>query len=176
MKGRSILFTTVIFCASLLLLNCSKSDDQRDFESEAFTTPDGITHTNTSGKVVGNVDNDDWNISPMYRGLLQVKSNITDYPHPNPLGYNEDLTLQVKSNVSDAVEGMKIYKFRFPKNANSFLIKELNDTDLGSAITTITIDGALIAENSSADARTTYRILIYDNKENLISYGDIRIE
>ncbi|WP_138429139.1 hypothetical protein [Fodinibius saliphilus] len=172
----STISISTILCALLILINCSKSDDQRKFEDKALATPDGITHTNTSGKVVGSVDDRDWNISPMYGGLLQIKSNITDYPHPNPLGYNQNLTLQIKSNASDVIDGIKIYKFRFPGNSNYPLIKELSNNDLSSAVTTVSIDGALIAENSSSDARTTYRLMIYDNNENLISYGDIQID
>ncbi len=174
---RKLLITLFLLAGlSLFVISgCSKSDDQRKFENEALTTPDGITQTNANGNVVDdNIDENDWRVGPMYRGLIQLKSEISDYPHPNPLGYNQNLTIQLKFNSTDVVNGIEIRKFRFPSDSN--YPRLLQENELSSSVENITLQGKVIAENESSDARTTYRIMIYDGNQNLISYGDIRIE
>ncbi|MEL7835038.1 hypothetical protein [Fodinibius sp. Rm-B-1B1-1] len=177
MNIRSVLtYSFLIFAGFLLLTGCSKSDDQREFENGAFATPSGITETNSSGDMIGNVDQSDWKISPMYSGLIEIDSELTSPPHPNPLPYNSTLTIQIYFRSQDPVDELIVRKFRLPSDDRYPQIGYRDQSDLNSSMNTIPIDGNQIAENSSDDARTLYRILIYDGKQNLISYGDIEIQ
>lgn len=176
MNIRSILrYAFFVFTGFLMLSSCSKSDDQRAFENEAFSTPTGITETNSSGDTIGNVDEADWQVAPMYSGLIQLKSEFSDYPYPNPLGYNQTLTIQLKFNSTDVLNGIEILKFRFPSDSKPQL-KYIQGDQISSSVENIPIEGKIIADGPGESARTLYRILIYDGKQNLISYGDIEIQ
>lgn len=161
--------------SSLLLVGCSKSDDQRNFENQALTTPDEITETNGSGEIVGATDPDDWQVSPMYNQLISISSELSDPPHPNPLPYNETLNLQVEFNVSDPVNTIAIRKFRLPSDAQYPLLRLLDQSELID-FNSIPLEGSNIAEGAGTGGKGLYRILIYDGNQNLISYGDVRIE
>jgi len=112
----------------------------------------------------------------MYRGLIQLESQISDYPHPNPMGFNQNLTIQLKFNSTDVVNGIEIRKFRLPSDSNYPQLRLLQQDELSSSIENITIEGNIIAEGQGESARDIYRIMIYDGNQNLISYGDVQIE
>ncbi|TYP94844.1 hypothetical protein LX73_0133 [Fodinibius salinus] len=157
----------------LLLMGCSKSNDQRDFENRALTTPDKITKTDSNGEIVGQTDPDDWRVGPMYNRLISISSELSDPPHPNPLPYNSTLNLQIEFNVSDPVNVIVIRKFRLPTDTQFPLLRQLDQSELID-FNSIALEGSNIAENTTKEG--LYRILIYDGKQNLISYGDVRIE
>lgn len=158
----------------LLFSGCSKSDDQREFENQALAVPNGITPTDAGGEPTGSVDPDDWQVGPMYEGRISIGFSDSEAPHPNPLGYNQNLTLNIKFNVSDPVDALEIRKFRLPSDSYYTQLRFYQQDQL-STFNTITIEGQNIAEGPGAEARTTYRLLIYDGNQNLISYGDIEI-
>lgn len=168
----NIFFFTAL--SLLLAVGCSKSDDQRKFENHALTSPDGITETNASGDITGSADRDDWRIGPMYRGLISIGFSDSQPPYPNPLGYNQNLTLQIKFNVSDPVDAIEIRKFRTLATQPT-QVRFLDQNSLGT-FNTVTIPGKDIAYGEGSGASDTYRLLIYDGNYNLISYGDIRIQ
>lgn len=166
-------YLCVVLLAGFLFVGCSKSDDQRKFENEALTAPQNITETNDQGEIV-NEDPDDWRVGPMYRGLINIGSADSEAPHPNPLGYNQNITIWINFNVSDPVDAIEIRKFRLPSDRNYPQLRYLqNDQLVRNNI--ITIEGQLIAEGSGDSGRGDYRIMIYDGNQNLISYGDVRI-
>lgn len=166
------LFSVLI--AGCLLASCSKSDDQRQFENEALRIPQNITETDDQGNIV-NEDPDDWRVGPMYRGLIDIGSTDFEAPYPNPLGYNQNITIWINFNVSEPVNAIEIRKFRSPSDPSYPQLRLLqNDQLIRNNI--ITIEGQLIAESASDEARGLYRIMIYDGNQNLISYGDVRIE
>lgn len=167
----------MLLCTGFLVVGgCSKSDDQRDFENKALTVPSGITETNSNGEIVGNIDQSDWQISPMYSQLIEINSELATLPHPNPLPYNGTLTIELFFRGQDPVSAIVVRKFRMPSDNTYLQIAYRDQSDLTSSHNTISIEGSQIAENSGDNARTLYRILIYDGKQNLISYGDIKIQ
>lgn len=168
----------LLIWASILLLisaGCSKSDEQREFENGALATPSGITESNAGGDITGNKDADDWRIAPMYRGLIQVGFSDSPAPHPNPLDYNENLTLQIKFNASEPVNAIEIRKFRLPSDAQYAQLRFFQQDEL-STFNTFTIEGKTIAETAGSEGSDIYRLLIYDSNQNMISYGDVRIQ
>lgn len=172
----------ITFPLSLILLNlllfagCSKSDDQREFENQALVMPQEITETDSQGNITGQTDPDDWRIGPMYRGLIALNSELAEPPYPNPVLYNQNLTIKIHFRVDEPVDAIEILKFRSPSDSQYPQLRYLKQQDLNSSVETITIRGENIAEGPSEDARTIYRLLIYDGKQNLISYGDVRVQ
>lgn len=170
-------FPYIFFIGCFVLLlsaGCSKSDDQREFENRALTEPSEITETGSTGELTGNRDRDDWQIGPMYRGLISIGFSNPAAPYPNPLNYNQNLTLQIKFNVSDPVNAVEIRKFRTLATQPT-QIRFLQQDELGT-FNTITIQGKNIAYGEGSGANDIYRLLIYDGNYNLISYGDVRIQ
>jgi hypothetical protein len=154
---------------------CSKSNDQRDFEDEALTQPQGITETNANGDVQ-NTDPDDWRIAPMYRGLVSIGTPDNQPPYPNPLSYNQDLTINIYIRSIETLNEIVVRSFEFPSQANAPAIA-IREELSSPTLETITLSGQTISGSSGGQqAAGTYRILIYDGKQNLITYGDIRIE
>lgn len=166
-------YLCLLFFIGCLLVGCSKSDEQRQFENEALRTPQGITETDDQGDII-NEDPDDWRIGPMYRGLIDIGSSNSEAPYPNPLGYNQNITIWISFNVSDPVEAIEIRKFRSPDDPNYPQLRYLQNDQL-TRDNIITIEGQLIAEGAGEAGRGDYRIMIYDSNQNLISYGDVRI-
>lgn len=62
---------------SILLTACGQDDDQRDFENEAFSLPEGFTETDGSGQIVDeNEDPDDWRTAPFFQGLVLDRKSV----------------------------------------------------------------------------------------------------
>lgn len=176
MHNSSALYLLVLLCVGSLLLNsCSKSDDQREFENQGLTEPEGITETDNSGSIKNN-DPDDWRISPMYQGLITIGSTGEDlHPHPNPLPFNLQLTIDLYIRTIETLNRIEIYSFEFPEEANSPAIAVREDIS-SPTLETFTLSGQLISGSTGgSQASGLYRILIYDGKQNLITYGDIKI-
>lgn len=158
-----------------LFAGCSKSDDQRDFENEALTSPEGITRTDANGNVQ-QTDPDDWRISPMYSGLVSVGTPDDQPPYPNPLSFNQNLTINIYIRSIETLNRLEVYSFRFPDQANSPAIAIRDDLS-SPTLETITLSGQIITGASGgSQAAGLYRILIYDGNQNLITYGDVEVQ
>lgn len=169
------------FAAGFILLvvsigvfaSCSKSNDQRDFENQALSAPSGITETNANGEVI-TTDNNDWQVGPMYRGLISIGSPDAQPPYPNPLPYNQNLTISIYIRSVDTLNRLEIYSFKNPNQLTGpiYTSEGLNPPGYEE----ISLSGSNIsgsAGGSTADG--LYRILIYDGQQNLITYGDVQI-
>jgi len=157
-----------------MLASCSKSNDQRDFENEALRTPSGITETNANGEVVGEPDNDDWRISPMYRGLISINSSGARLPYPNPLPYNQKITIGLYLGSLETLNRLEVYSFKDPNQLSGriYNIEGLNPPGYEE----ITLSGSNISGSAGgSQADGLYRVLIYDGQQNLITYGDVQI-
>ena len=166
----------IIFCSILVFLSCSKSDDQRKFENEAFSQPDGYTATQ-DGINITNSDPDDWRIGPMFRGRINLGSGLgsPEPPHPNPLGFNQNLTLNIYINSSDVINRLEVWKFENPSDLTGPFATRIDFSAPG--LVTFTLNGQDISGSTGgSQASGLYRLLIYDGNQNLITYGDIRIE
>jgi hypothetical protein len=175
MRTHFILYLFFLFCTGCLLVaGCSKSDDQRDFENHALSEPDKITETENSGDIV-KTDPDDWRISPMYQGLISIGTPDNQPPYPNPLSFNQELTINIYIRSIETLNRLEVYSFELPSQANSPAIAIREDISSPS-LETITLSGQLISGSSGgSQAAGLYRILIYDGEQNLITYGDIEI-
>lgn len=176
MKLISSFWLQISLCL-LLMTGCSKSDDQRKFEERALTSPDGITETNGNGDIIdGKIDNDDWQVGPMYAQRIQINAELTHPPFPNPLSYNQTLNLEIFFNVSDPVDAISVQKFSIVGERNYPEIAFRNGDELINSFNTIPIQGKEIAKGAGSGGKGLYRILIYDRRGNLISYGDVQIK
>lgn len=164
----------LLFVGCLLMASCSKSDDQRDFESRALSEPNRITETDNNGNIV-NSDPDDWQIGPMYQGLISIGTPDNQPPYPNPLSFNQELTINIYIRSIETLSRIEIYSFEFPSEANSPAIA-IRENISSPSLETISLSGQLISGTSGgSQAAGLYRILIYDGEQNLITYGDVQI-
>ena len=174
---RQHLILTAILILGGLLASCSKSDDQRQFEEQARSQPQGITETNAQGQVVS-TDPDDWRISPMYRGLVFIGNGISDSqpPYPNPMQYNKSLDLNIYVSNTETLDYIEIYTYEIPSQLNGPIYTE-SDISSPQLVSPTNLSGEFISSSSGgSQASGLYRLLIYDGQQNLITYGDIRIE
>lgn len=174
MAGKFFPRLLLLFFFGCLLAGCSKSDDQRDFENQALTSPQNFTQVTTSGDVL-DTDPDDWRISPMYSGLVSVGTPDDQPPFPNPLSFNQNLSINIYIRSIETLNRMEVFVFEIPSEING-PIASLQDLS-SPTLETINLNGASISGSSGgSQAAGLYRIMIYDGNQNLITYGDIRIE
>lgn len=158
----------------LLLISCSKSSDQRDFENRALSEPTKITQTDNNGNVIKK-DPDDWQIGPMYQGRISIGTPDNQPPYPNPLSFNQELKIFIYIRDIETLSRLEVYAFEFPSEANSPAIKVRTDISSPS-LETFNLTGQDISGSSGgSEAEGLYRILIYDGRQNLITYGDVEI-
>lgn len=174
LRSSALFFLSAFIC---MVAACSKSDDQKKFEEEALRLPENITETDASGKIIGDKeDPDDWRISPRYSGLITIGEPLTQLPYPNPLPFNQKLTLQIDLRSIQNLSRIEIYVLEV--SASNPLIL-LDQQIIASTPTLIefNLGGDLISgSKGGSNAENLYRILIFDDgKRNLISYGDVQI-
>ena len=156
-------------CFLLLITACSQSDDQREFEQQAFSTPEGFTETKSNGEIVeGRADPDDWRVSPFYRGLIDVFP-----PYPNPVLTNERVTFEVSVAGIDAVDGFRVYAFY--RGSSLFPLFPEFQRPLPPGLLSISLNPLDIAEIRE-NPQGLYRIIVLDAEGNVITYGDIRVD
>lgn len=154
----------------LLLFGCSKSDDQIEFEDQAYAAPDGITETTSDANQEPiSVDPDDWRISPMYQGLVRFET----LPHPNPVQRNTTIQFDMYVNVIEGIPGLLIHIYDPLDRRLGLRIynEEQNTLPVGPKL--IILDTSIFPQNSSTNL---YRIIIFDGRDNVVSYGDIEIQ
>lgn len=165
---RSVYILIWFFLSGLVFSGCTQSDDQRRFEDEAFTPPDGIAEMTPDGEIISE-DPDDWRISPMYEALVDV-----DPVYPNPVPFNSYVYLNIIINSQDAVDRIDIWTFKFPDQTRSTgVILDQSMLIFGSNL--VSIPSNSIAGGTGSGSGI-YRILVLDGRENVITYGDVRVE
>ena len=154
----------------IICIACSQSDAQREFENQAFMSPQNITETTPNGNLVedGSVDPDDWRIGPDYRGLMEIEP-----AYPNPVNINSNLLIEVDFLFSSPVSELIIYVFQDPTEETRF-ITSFEQSSLGN-IDVLNIPAPQIALPSGVGTSPIYRIIITDENENIITYGDVEI-
>ncbi len=163
------LIPSVFIVCFLILSACSSSDEQREFESEAFRDPSGITQTNAQGEVIAD-DPDDWRVSPFYQGLIEIQS-----PFQNPAQLGTPVNFEVRVTGVQGVNGLDV-RVRYP-NGNLGNIYTSTQNPLDPGITTFQIDPIAFSQDGSDNlARGLHRLFFFDFDQRLISYGDIEVE
>jgi hypothetical protein len=166
------IFSKTVFLSLLPLLllvsACGQSDDQRDFEASAFSEADGFTQTDSGGEVISS-DPDDWRIAPFFQGVVEV-----DPPFPNPVQSTDQFTLNIWITGVEAVNGIRIYAFYGGNNIR--LVYEDNQRPMPTGLANLPpISAAEIVELPESP-QGLYRIIVLDGDENVITYGDIRVD
>lgn len=156
---------------AFFVFGCAKNDSQKAYEDEAMKPAQGYTETDINGKVNQNhKDPDDWRIGPMFQGYVEV--NIPPYPNPSN---NQQIKMELNITGFSEVDGLYVYN-RTPDNHYIQVIPSRNST-LDTGILPITFQPIQMSNTGSVnDIRGLNRILIYDGRQNLITYGDILIQ
>ncbi|WP_340102682.1 hypothetical protein [Rhodohalobacter sp. 8-1] len=157
---------------SLVCFSCGKDDDQREFEQEAFQLPEGITETEGNGEIITE-DPNDWRTSPFFQGLVFVNP-----PFSNPVSIADQLSIEIEVSGIDAVSGLTVaVLINDAANAQFRTLYTHSQNPLPPGLTTVPINPIELGRfNSPESARGIHRLIIYDNRENIISYGDVRVE
>ena len=165
-----------LFLPILLLLittiSCSNNNAQRQFERDASGPTKNYTHTDSHGKIINNQkDPDDWRIGPMFQGYVEMMYP----PYPNPVATNQQLTLEFTITGLESVYGIDIYVRTY--NPQPRLIYQNSSSPLSPGLTTIKLNTSLLSPTGNPDdAKGLQRIFVYDNNDNLITYGDIMVQ
>ena len=159
----------VVLLACLLplaLVGCDAVGGQAEFEDAAFSTPLGITRTNTDGSIVEN-DPDDWRISPLYSFSVFGLSPLT----PNPVSLSEQFaSLQIRIDGSNAVPG-GLQLVANPGTPQRRTVAT-DPNAISSGIYILTFSPSVIPGIQPGDL---VRLILYDGQGNIVSYGDMLI-
>lgn len=147
----------LIITVSYLLSGCNQNSDQREFERAAFSEPSGIN------------DPDDWRIAPFF----QVDLDLVQLPHPNPVQSNDTITINIIVYTLDRISGIYLYVWD-PLSAKMYYVD--HQTQITTGTTTFRLKALEIAQPHTTNPAGLYRLIIQDETENLITYGDIEIE
>jgi len=160
---------TVLLLFLIFIFGCSQNDAQREFEEQAFTFDDMITQTNGSGQIIDqNEDPDDWRTAPFFSGLVFV-----DPIFPNPVLTNDRLTLNILITGNDAVSGLRV--FSYPGFSRPRIVYDDVRRPLPPGTISISLNPLDLTPNPESP-QGVYRLVLLDANENVISYGDVRIE
>ena len=177
LAGGKRLLAVAVLVAGLMAAGCSRSQDQVAFEREAFRQPSGFTETRADGEIVSR-DERDWQIGPMFQGYVEVFTPA----FPNPTR-GERVRLELDISGLGVVEGLVAIGFydMFDARTRRVLNDEYAWNRLDPGLYVIDINPAEFDRtNSYSSARQTnnglHRLFIYDNRNNLITYGDIKLE
>ena len=163
------LFIFLFLLIPLLAGSCSRNDDQNEFEREAFRPAAGITETNSAGEVIGSPDPDDWRVSPMYQGLVEV--HLTAFPNPTQ-GDMINIELYISQ---DALYEIEAYTYLNDDMQTGGYRQLHYDNHVDPGFYSLSIAPERFG-HSYENARGTHRVFIADRNQNLITYGDIRVE
>lgn len=173
MLARKI-FNFMLICFGIAALaSCSESEDQRDFREQALSGPSGIMAMTVNGTPVedGENDADDWRTAPAFTGLTGVE--VTPV-FPNPVSFNSSFELQVNIKGSGFVNGLQIFAFQDPNDPT--LLRTESQTQ-NARLCTFRISPQEFASSAgTGNLGNLYRIVIYDGRGDIISYGDVQIE
>ncbi|MEX0722653.1 MAG: hypothetical protein WD357_10750 [Gracilimonas sp.] len=160
----------VIAFALLLTVSCTRNDAQREFEQEAYRSPDGYTETaQNNGEVLSN-DPDDWRTSPLFQGLIIVKP-----PYPNPVTTNQPVWFEIGVTGVNSINGLQV--FTRLDNGEFISLFENFETLQPGDFPPFQINPIEFGMNGTPEgARGLNRIYIFNANSQLISYGDILVE
>lgn len=162
----------LLFMFSIVVSSCGQDDDQLAFEEQAFSLPQNITETDPSGKIV-NEDPDDWRTAPFFQGLVFVNPAF-----PNPVQVSDRLDINVEITGIEAVSGLRVVVLLGSGPTIEFKpLYTSSERPLPPGLTVASINPVELGRfNTVESARGIHRVVLLDNRENVISYGDIRVE
>jgi hypothetical protein len=161
----------LIFVVIALVAGCTSNDAQDEFEREAYRDAQGITETDFNGDVIGEPDPDDWRISPLYIGLAEVVSPA--FPNPVQHGTTSRIEVELKGIPYTTRLELGFFDNRFAQRRWQEIDIYEDATEYN--IASLSINTILFGSNAS-EARGTYRLILLDDNQRVITYGDITIE
>jgi len=158
----------ILFLLMLLSLGCTRNEAQRDFEQDAYSQPFGYTERSFQGEIQ-KVDEDDWRISPLFQGLVNINP-----PFPNPATTSQSIQFEIDVVASQSVNGLEVIT-RFADGSPRVLYQEFES--LPTSLSTFQINPLEFAQFDNPEgARGLHRIFIFDGRGQMITYGDILVE
>ena len=156
----------------LIVVGCGQDDEQQEFEREAFQLPEGITETEGNGTIISE-DPDDWRSAPFFQGLIFVKPAF-----PNPVSTSDQLNVEIEVSGIDAVSGLTVaVLIDDAANAGFRTIFTSSQSPFPTGLTPVPINPIELGRfNTPESARGLHRLIIFDNRQNIISYGDVLVE
>ena len=165
-------YTAILLLSLILLAGCGQSDDQREFEREAFAAPDNFTETTGDGTIENNVDPDDWRVSPFYQGYV-----ADVYPaYPNPVETTGQINIDVDVLGINAVPGLILVVYYYEQGGTDPIF-ESTQNPLPPGNNPINFSALELGRfDTNESRRGLHRVILLDSNENVISYGDIMVE
>lgn len=164
---RTIMWLLLAFVS---LNNCSNNQEQQNFEQEAFSSViQNFTQTAPDGDIIEE-DPDDWRISPFFSGLIRVNPAF-----PNPVLSSGRFTIQIQVSAIESMNGAQILTFDEQRNLKTIALD--TRAPLPAGFTEFRIDPIEFTSTGvRANAKGLHRIFIFDLNDNLLTYGDIKVE
>lgn len=160
----------------VLLAACGRSEDQIDFERQAFRTAENYTETGPNGEVIRR-DDDDWRIGPMFQGFIEVQVP----PFPNPTR-GEPVRIELLVTGVGSLSGLQAVAYYdiFDERSRRVLYRHnRSPLEFGTLVFSI-FPAEFDPGNNFSNARSRnnglHRLFLYDNRWNLITYGDIKLK
>jgi len=148
---------------------CTNSDEQINFEKDAFKTPESFTETNISGEIISE-DKDDWRVSPIYINVVEVFRPA--YPNPAVV---QNITVEFLVSGIESVSGLVCYVLRQDRSLNQ--VYRNSNNILPTGLISVQLDPSVFALSGTiSGAQGLHRLLFYDLNDRLITYGDVKIE
>ncbi|MEX0994236.1 MAG: hypothetical protein WD599_01830 [Balneolaceae bacterium] len=151
------------------LSGCGNQDDQREFEREAYQPPENFTETQ-NGSEVKNRDPDDWRIAPFFEGSVEVTP-----AWPNPVQSTDAVHLQLYFGI-ESVRVLRLFAYH---HGQQLSLNEILEEDLGmhsSALIDLQFNAAELIPFDNPESRAgLYRVILLDGNQNVITYGDIKV-
>ncbi len=124
----------------------------------------------------GETDSTDWQTAPKFSGLISFKPPIPNYyPYPNPVSCSGKITISVDVKVINAIDRLNIYAFQQPDEISGNPLKINYRLHTGS--NTITLIPKKFARCGGVSTYgNTYRIIMLDDRQRVVTYGDVRVE
>jgi len=173
MLARKI-FNFMLLCFGIAALaSCSESEDQRDFREQALSGPSGIMAMTVNGTPVedGENDMDDWRTAPAFQGSITIATPA----FPNPVSFNSTFEILVDVRTFQSVNGLQVFAFQQSGQMIGPLFQQSGTLNTG--FTTIRISPQEFASSAgTGNFGDLYRLIFYDSRGDVITYGDIQVQ
>lgn len=173
---RSRIATSILLCIiALECTNCNPNHHQEKFRQLALSPPSGIQAMTASGehKADSEADSSDWQTAPEFAGLFEVVTPA----YPNPVPYNTSFSILINVKGFNAVNQLIVYAIRQPGNLRTAPPVKIIPRTLQPGLHTIKIHPAKFAQSSGTGSLgNLYRILFVDGRNQIVTYGDIRVK
>ncbi len=118
----------------------------------------------------GEKDRNDWRVSPHFAGLITIQTPA----YPNPVQFDQNFRIDIDLGFSiDTVERLSFYAI--DPNDPKLELQPIDEFMNLASFDSYLLNSGYFANNSGVSTSNIYRILIYDGRDNLISYGDVQV-